>query len=49
MIYGEIRKGIKPEMYALSTMIFVFVFVILLAANYWPGKKAQVQKPGYEI
>lgn len=39
MIYGEIRKGIKPEMYALSTMIFVFVFVVLLAANYWPAKR----------
>ena len=38
MIYGEIRKGIKPEMYALSTMIFVFVFVILLAVNYLPKK-----------
>ena len=49
MIYGEIRKGIKPEMYALSTMIFVFVFVVLLAANYWPAKKAELQKPvGYE-
>ena len=49
MIYGEIRKGIKPEMYALSTMIFVFVFVVLLAANYWPAKKAEIQKTaGYE-
>lgn len=36
MIYGEIRKGIKPEMYALSTVIFVVVFVILLAVNYLP-------------
>lgn len=43
MIYGEIRKGIKPEMYALSTMIFVFVFVILLAANYLPKKQAPSQ------
>lgn len=36
MIYGEIRKGIKPEMYALSTMIFIVVFVILLGVNYLP-------------
>ena len=38
MIYGEIRKGIKPEMYALSTIIFVFALLILLAGNYRPGK-----------
>lgn len=39
MIYGEIRKGIKPEMYALSTIIFVTMFLILLVVNYLPGKK----------
>ncbi len=39
MIYGEIRKGIKPEMYALSTMIFVTVFAILLAVNVLRGKE----------
>ena len=33
MIYGEIRKGIKPEMYALSTIIFTFVFIILIVVN----------------
>lgn len=38
MIYGQIRKGIKPEMYALSTIIFVFVFMVLLAVNYFPQK-----------
>ncbi|WP_251390177.1 ABC transporter permease [Mediterraneibacter agrestimuris] len=44
MIYGEIRKGIKPEMYALSTLIFAFVFVILLAANYLPQRKKKTVK-----
>lgn len=33
MIYGEIRKGIKPEMYALSTIIFTIVFLILIVIN----------------
>lgn len=33
-IYAEIRKGIKPEMYALSTLIFGVIFVILLIFNY---------------
>ena len=39
MIYGELRKGIKPEMYALSTLIFATVFVILLAVNFLPKKR----------
>lgn len=38
MIYGEIRKGIKPEMYALSTLLFAVIFVILLAFNALSGK-----------
>lgn len=50
MIYGEIRKGIKPEMYALSTMIFVFVFIVLLAVNYLPKKQTNAQKAAnYEV
>ena len=44
MIYGEIRKGIKPEMYALSTIIFATMFIILLAVNYWPEKKPAVKE-----
>ena len=30
LIYGEIRKGIKPEMYALSTILFLMVLIILM-------------------
>lgn len=29
-IYSEVRKGIKPEMYALSTLLFVSVLVFLM-------------------
>lgn len=32
-IYAEVRKGIKPEIYALSTIMFVVVFVILILVN----------------
>ena len=32
-IYTEVKKGIKPEMYALSTIIFVTVLVLLLLVN----------------
>lgn len=35
-IYTEVKKGIKPEMYALSTIIFVSVLVLLILINYTP-------------
>ncbi|MDE6749266.1 MAG: ABC transporter permease [Lachnospiraceae bacterium] len=38
-IYTEVRKGIKPEMYALSTIIFVTVLVLLFLVNMTPTKK----------
>lgn len=34
MIYTEMRKGIKPEMYALSTILFLFALLLLLIMNY---------------
>lgn len=36
LIYSELRKGIKPEMYALSTIMFLAVFFVLLAVNLKP-------------
>ncbi len=38
-IYTEVKKGIKPEMYALSTIIFVSVLILLLLSNYSPKDK----------
>lgn len=38
-IYTEVRKGIKPEMYALSTLLFMTVFILLLLINRKPKKK----------
>ena len=32
-IYSEVRKGIKPEMYALSTIMFVTVLLLLILIN----------------
>ena len=32
-IYSEIRKGIKPEMYSLSTLMFVTVLILLILIN----------------
>lgn len=38
-IYTEVRKGIKPEMYALSTIIFTTVLVLLFLVNMSPKQK----------
>lgn len=35
-IYSEVRKGIKPEMYALSTLLFVTILILLLLINLSP-------------
>lgn len=45
-IYTEVKKGIKPEMYALSTIIFVSVLVLLILVNYTPknSKKKEIEK-----
>ena len=39
-IYTEVRKGIKPEMYALSTLLFVSVLVLLLIFGRGNRKKS---------
>lgn len=41
MIYTEVRKGIKPEMYALSTLLFITVFILLFLVNYGPKSKSK--------
>ena len=32
-IYAEVRKGIKPEIYALSTILFAAIFIVLIVVN----------------
>jgi spermidine/putrescine transport system permease protein len=39
LIYSEVRRGIKPSMYALSTIIFIAVLVLLLITNFAPKRK----------
>lgn len=33
-IYTEVKKGIKPEMYSLSTLLFISVLILLLLINF---------------
>ena len=41
MIYTQLRKGIIPEMYALSTILFFLALVLLLIMNYRSIKDAK--------
>lgn len=38
-IYTEVKKGIKPEMYSLSTLLFLSVLILLFMVNFSPKKK----------
>lgn len=44
LIYSELRKGIKPEMYALSTIMFLAVFIVLLFVNLKPRELPSAEK-----
>lgn len=39
LIYSEVRRGIRPSMYALSTVIFVTVLILLIITNFVPKKR----------
>lgn len=42
-IYAEVRKGIKPEMYALSTLLFISIILIMMFINR-PKKARKVRE-----
>lgn len=42
-VYTEVRKGIKPEMYALSTLLFVCILVLILLLG-----RGHRRKPGLQ-
>lgn len=42
LIYSEVRRGIKPSMYALSTIIFVTVLVLLIITNFSPEPSKKI-------
>jgi len=45
-IYTEVRKGIKPEIYALSTLMFVTVLLLLIFVN---RKSAEKKVPATRV
>ncbi len=44
-IYSEVKKGINPQVYALSTLMFLTVLILLFFVNYKPWAK----KPAGQI
>ena len=48
-IYSEVRKGIKPEMYALSTLLFVTVLFLLIVVNTSPQDSQTTKKARQKV
>lgn len=42
MLYTELRKGVRPELYALSTLLFLLAFLLLLIMNHRSDQVAKV-------
>lgn len=42
-IYTEVKKGIKPEMYALSTLMFIAVLILIIFVNNVPDSKEEAK------
>lgn len=47
MIYTEMRKGIIPQMYALSTILFFMAFALLLMVNLHSSRAAKQAEKRY--
>lgn len=41
MLYTELRKGIRPELYALSTILFLIAFLLLIVMNFRSNKETK--------
>lgn len=47
-IYTEVRKGIKPEMYALSTLLFMGVLVLMVLIEKGRGAREKAVQKKYQ-
>jgi spermidine/putrescine transport system permease protein len=43
-IYNEVKRGIQPEIYALSSIIFVMVIILLAASNSMRQRQGRTKK-----
>ena len=46
LIYSMTKKQVKPDMYALSTLIIVTIFILLIVTNIKSGKKSEKARAG---
>ena len=46
LIYSMTKKKVTPDMYALSTLIIVTIFILLIVSNVRSGKKTEAAKKG---
>ena len=46
-IYNEVKRGIQPEIYALSSIIFVAVILLLAASSYIKHRQNSLKKGKY--
>lgn len=44
LIYSMTKKKVTPDMYALSSIIIITIFILLVISNIRSGKKSQVKK-----
>ena len=44
LIYSMTKKKVTPDMYALSTLIVIVIFVMLLISNFKSGKKVEKKR-----
>ena len=53
LVYSQVKVGIRPTIFALSTVIFVLVLIVLLLSNFLPEKlekaKIKAEKEGREL
>ena len=48
-IYSEVKRGIRPEIYALSSLIFVIVLILLFASSRLRQRKTLSKKDKAEV
>lgn len=49
LIYSQVKVGIRPTLFALSTVIFIVVLVILTVANFASDRGAEEDQFFYEV